>query len=202
MEKNTIYNFTTAKIARILGTRDEGAQKAELAELRRGVGKEPGELPVLWGAFLEGMPEEMLSVSGEASHAEWSIYTALTLFALHQQGHDPDKEPMHRKENSFGKAVYGLVAASNPKGKEEEDSVKARILRRFNMVATSPERTEMAHHLRGMIQLLSAASIPLDYGRLAEDLYWYQFPKSRTKVRLHWGQDFYMYMHRKEDNNE
>lgn len=191
MDKNTISNYTTAKIARILGNHDQGAQKAQLAELRRGVGKEPGDMPALWGAFLEGIPEELVSVSGTASPAEWSIYTALTLFALHQQGHDPNTDPMHQKGNSFGRAVAGIATS--------EDEEK-RILRRFNMIATSTERTETAHHLRGMIQLLGAAGISLDYGALAEDLYWYQFLNSQAKVRLRWGQDFYM--NRKDDNHE
>ena len=48
------------------------------------------------------------------------------------------------------------------------------MLRRFNALATAEEITEISHHLRGMIQLLSAAKrwrIPLDYPRLAADLY-------------------------------
>lgn len=182
MEKHAISNYTSEKIARILSKADHGAQKALLAELRRGVGKEPGELPMLWGTLLEGIPQELTSLSGAASAAEWSIYTALTLFALHQQGHDPQSEPMHESGKSFGSAVAALAPTE-----EEQD----RVLRRFNMLATSTERTETSHHLRGIVQLLSASGIPLDYGALAENLYWYQFPEAQAKVRLLWGQDFY-----------
>lgn len=191
MKKQEIYSYTVQKIGRILNHKEPGVQKAQLAELRRGIGREPGDLPMLWGALLEGMPEPFTSASGEASPAEWSIYTALTLFALHQQGHDPHNAPMHKSGTSFGSAVSALVTS------EDEQQ---RILRRFNMVATSTERTETAYHLRGLIQLLHAAAIPLDYGKLAEDLYWYQFPQSQAKVRLRWGQDFYR--NRKDDNDE
>ena len=48
-----------------------------------------------------------------------------------------------------------------------------------------------AHHLRGLIQLLRAEEIPLDYVHLAENLYDFQNPDSRPGVRLEWGQDFY-----------
>lgn len=191
MEKHIIRNYTASRIYKILGNSDQGAQKAQLAELRRGVGKEPGDLPALWGVFLDEIPQELVNVSGKASHAEWSIYTALTLFALHQQGHDPKTDPMHEAGKTFGSAVAELVTS------EDEEQ---RILRRFNMIATSTERTETVHHLRGIIQLLSVAAIPLDYGALAEDLYWYQFPESQTKTRLRWGQDFYM--NRKVENHE
>lgn len=191
MEKHAIKQYTSARITGILGTHDLGFQKAQLAELRRGIGKEPGELPSLWGAFLDGIPQELMNASGEASHAEWSIYTALTLFALHQQGHDPKTDPMHEAGKTFGSAVAELVTS------EDEEQ---RILRRFNMIATSTERTETAHHLRGIIQLLSVADIPLDYGALAEDLYWYQFPESQANTRLRWGQDYYR--NRKVENHE
>ena len=46
-------------------------------------------------------------------------------------------------------------------------------LRRFNALATAEEITEISHHLRGMIQLLSAAKdggIPLDYPQLAAEV--------------------------------
>lgn len=191
MEKNMVKKYTASRIFLILGNGDQGAQKAHLAELRRGIGKEPGELPALWGAFLEDIPQELLNPNGEISYAEWSIYTALTLFALHQQGHDPKESPMYLSGKTFGAAVAELVTS------EDEEQ---RILRRFNMAATSTERAEMAHHLRGIIQLLRAESIPLDYGTLAEDLFWYQFPESQAKVRLRWGQDYYM--NRKVENHE
>lgn len=191
MERNMVKNHTASRIFKILGNGDKGAQKAQLAELRRGIGKEPGELPMLWGAFLEDIPQDLLSHSDEASYAEWSIYTALTLFALHQQGHDTQDSPMHISGKSFGAAVAELVT---------DDNNEQRVLRRFNMMATATERTEMAHHLRGIIQLLREESIPLDYGILAEDLFWYQFPEFQAKVRLRWGQDYYI--NRKVENHE
>lgn len=63
----------------------EPQRRAELAELRRGVGRQPGDLPALWGALLADMPEQLQGSNGP-SKAEWAVYTALTLFALHQQG--------------------------------------------------------------------------------------------------------------------
>ena len=70
----------------------EHPRKAALANLRRGVGRVPGDLPELWGSFLLGMPQELQSINGEPTRAEWSIYLALTLYAMHQQGNElPEK---------------------------------------------------------------------------------------------------------------
>ena len=55
------------------GTLDLGSSKAQLAQLRRGVGKRPGELPELWGIFLRNMPEELMGKEGRPSYAEWAI---------------------------------------------------------------------------------------------------------------------------------
>jgi CRISPR system Cascade subunit CasB len=57
---------------------------------------------------------------------------------------------------------------------------------------------EVSHHLRGLIQLLKAGNIPLDYPSLAEDLYQFQFPEMKDSVRLQWGRQFY----RIRDNEE
>lgn len=151
-----------------------------LAELRRGVGKEPGELPQLWQYVLYQLPPEMEGRYGP-SREEWAIYLALTLFSLHQQGRT---KSMMEKGLSLGKAIARLVKRGDEFGEE-------RVTRRFTMVAGSSDIKGLSVHLRGVIQLLKSEEIPLDYGRLASDLYMFQSPSMRAKVLLQWGQDYY-----------
>ena len=141
----------------------------------------PGEMPQLWGFFLDGMPEEWMG-DRDPSRTEWAVYTALTLFALHQQGQDPEKEWMSQSGATLGKSAARLI------GSEEDEG---RISRRFYALATAASMEELSHHMRGMVQLLCSKGIPLDYPALAEDLFWYQQPKFQAQVRLRWGQDFY-----------
>ena len=75
--------FTKKKISQLL--EQSGSNSGILAQLRRGIGKEPGEMPQLWGYFLQDMPEEFFG-RDEPSRAEWAVYSAVTLFSLHQQG--------------------------------------------------------------------------------------------------------------------
>lgn len=160
--------------------------KASLARLRRGIGKKPGELPELWGDFLQDMPEvfysDFVSAFGSPSCAEWAAYIALTLYALHQQGRAVDTESVQQDGRSLGMAAAELV-------KDEEDM--ERIWRRFCKVAAADDMAELSYYLRGMVQLFRANGIGLDYVKLAGDLYDYQFPDRADRIRLRWGEDFY-----------
>ena len=187
MAEQTIQTTIRAYVARRLRWLQglpEHPQKAALANLRRGVGCVPGDLPELWGTFLQDFPPELESKSGAPTRGEWAIYMALTLYALHQQGHALPKENMHQEGARFGCAVRRLV---KPNEKPEESS----ILRRFNALATASAMPERAQHLRGIVQLLRANGVPLDYVQLAADMYELQFPTGAQRVRLRWGQDFY-----------
>ena len=182
-EISQIKAFTERKIQRILNDPSDSAARAAMARLRRGIGHTPGELPELWGDFLLDMPEELLGSGSYTSRAEWAIYTALTLFAFHQQSKSRDAEPMHRQGNSLGTAAGSLI-----KGENNED--RERIARRFYPVAMASDMTELAVRLRALVSLLRSEGIALDYARLAADLYLFQIPSRADGVKLRWGEDF------------
>ncbi|MEG2950516.1 MAG: type I-E CRISPR-associated protein Cse2/CasB [Clostridia bacterium] len=181
-----IANLTSEYVAKQIGwlCHAQHASAAALAKLRRGIGRAPGEMPELWEATLQGLPEELLSKNGQPTRGEWASYTALTLFALHQQGKDMQSDLMSQSGVGLGKAIRKLV-----RSKDDEERVK----RRFDACATSADIVELSNHLRGMVQLLKAAGIALDYPALAKDLYLYQFPPYQSSVRLRWGQDYYLF---------
>ena len=174
--------FVRRKIGWLLNSKNESATRAMLAKLRRGIGKPPGSMPDLWPFTLDGLPESLGRKTGGPTKGEWAVHTALTLFALHQQGKDLGKSCMHQEGATLGISTHRLVERP-----EEEDRIK----HRFDAVATSQAPEEFAHHLRGIIQLLRDKGIPLDYSVLTEDLYRFQFPEARDTVRLRWGRDFY-----------
>ena len=176
-----VYRHVKSRIESIFGMADRGAGKGMLANLRRGIGKEPGELPELWGMIFERMPDEIIDAG-----AEWAVYTALTLYALHQQG---KAENVHADGISFGTAAKELV--------QNEDD-RDRILKRLNLVATAPSPKDLAYHLRGIIQLLKGTEARLDYARLAKELYLFRYPEEANRIRLSWARDFY----RQSNQNE
>lgn len=186
-----VKKFVSQKLTRLEKNKENSTGKAELAALRRGVGRCPGELPELTGAFLNEMPEELIGYGTEPSYAEWAVYTALTLYALHQQG---QSQPMHVAGQKLGAAIRRLMPSGTP---EENPS----ILARFNQMAVSADIAELAQHLRGIITLMRADSISLDYVDLAGDLYAYQYDDNRISLRLKWGRDFYRMPQSPKDAN-
>ena len=108
-QRNQLVRNDVARRLHRLQNLPEHRQKAVLANLRRGVGRVPGALPELWGIFLQDLPEPLESKTGVPTPGEWAIYLALTLYALHQQGHALPNESMHREGVRFGRAVRGLV---------------------------------------------------------------------------------------------
>ena len=186
-----VYRITARKIERLNSISDIGAGKGILAELRRGVGKHPGEMPELWGMIFDDIPEEMLGKE-RASDAEWAVYTALTLYALHRQGSDGD---VFIKNVSVGKAAAGLV--------DSEDDMQ-RVINRLNLVVTAVSREDLAYHLRGLIQLFRSRSISLDHALLAKEIYLFGNEDIANDIKLRWGRDFFCAVNNKtkgENNN-
>lgn len=177
----SVAQVTAQKLMQLYNQRGERSFRGILANLRRGVGHAPGEMPQLWGFFLDKIPEKWMG-DQEPSKEEWAVYTAITLFALHQQGKNPETEWMNQPDAALGKSVAKLIGSAD----DEE-----RVSRRFHTLATASSMEELSHYLRTMVQLLRGQNIPLDYPALAEDLYWYQRPEHQAHIRLRWGQDFY-----------
>lgn len=183
-------NKINADIARFMQERIQRFvhSKAALAQLRRGIGKEPGELPGLLGFVLP--TEEITSWREGEEMAEKAIYTALTLYAFHQQGRENcvstglvGEDTSVSSRNSFGHSIRRLV---RQKGNEDA------VLRRFNKVLSAKDLTELAIHARGLIGLLRKENISLDYPSFAIDLYWFQQSDTRRSTLLKWGKDYYM----------
>ena len=100
-------------------------------------------------------------------------------------GEDEKKRAM-----SFGGAVAKLI--------RPDRSNEQAVTRRFNAVATALGFEELAYHARGLIQLLKAGDIPMDYPQFAQDLFYYQLPNGANRVRLKWGEDFYRVQFKEE----
>ncbi|GGO06522.1 hypothetical protein GCM10010116_12820 [Microbispora rosea subsp. aerata] len=166
---------------------DHSAAVAALARLRRGAGRLPADAPDLWGvAGIERLyGEQGLSERDSEQvrdRAESALFVAVTLYALHQQSRRTDR--MHRPRANLGAAVRQLM----PKGGIDEP-----IRRRFVRAGTATSLDALAYRLREIVSLLRGASIPLDYGLLARQLYQAQQPDGLRQVRQSWGRAFHAY---------
>jgi CRISPR system Cascade subunit CasB len=191
MSEQVIIGFICRKIK--LLDEETSRSKALLAKLRRGVGKQPGALPDIWGITLADMPDDWTSRGGKPSRAEYAVHTALTLYALHRQGKTRSMNT-EDKRMTFASAAAWLI-------KKDENRFDA-VKRRFDAVATALEFTELAYHARGIVQLLKAEDISMNYPAFAQDLLYFQYPDIADSIRLRWGEDFYRNTNREEDKEE
>ena len=152
--------------------------RAQLAELRRGISRTPGDLPEIWS--LTDVPSDDLTGTTPTAK-EWAVHITMCLYALQQQGRNT---PAHVPGRPFGQAIRSLAG---------NDAEKSPIWRRFTAAMLAQDITGIRDHLQGIVgQMHSAkAYTPFDYAALADDLVALQYPQARSGVRLRWQRDFY-----------
>lgn len=189
MSRKDVEFFVVGKINRLIKESESSEGKSIMASLRRGVGKKPGEIPDTFGIILLDMPDSFLSRDGTPTKEEWSVYGALTLYALHQQGNNMTTHLMHQSDaGSIGTALSKLAST------EGDVNAIGRMMQRLKALVNSSDVEGFIYHLRGCIQLFSREMIPLDYGNLAGDIYEFQNISKKSALGLRWGQDFYRYI--------
>lgn len=163
--------------------RDASSAVGRLAQLRRGAGKLPEDVPELWGLTgADRLYQEQTLSEAQATRAENAAFLAITLYALHQQSRPNQR--MHSPRIDLGEAVRRLM----PPGEIDEP-----IRRRFVRVGTAASMDVLAYRLREIISLLRRDSIPLDYALLARQLYDAHTPDGLARVRRSWGRSFHAY---------
>lgn len=160
--------------------------KGQLADLRRSLGAAGAADPRSWAIVLDRLPTSLHGARQDTlatpTRAERAALTALSTYAVHQQS---QRDPMHRRGVRLGEATrvvaHQRARADAPGGLDEATIDR---LHRVSMAQTHELR---AQSLRALVQLMRGVGQPLDYGRLAEDLYWMQDLRHATKVHLAWG---------------
>lgn len=166
-----------------LSPKRNGTVDSRLAQLRHAATSAPGASAAIWDLTLDGVPHPGRTDAPSAT--ERAAHTACTLYALHQQA---KRTPMFVDGISIGHAMRRLVRSQNA-GADPAREGSLRL--RFDALMTAESYEELAYHLRGLVQQLRAADVPLDYARLAEDLVHLQRPDRVAGVRIRWGRDYH-----------
>lgn len=154
---------------------NESRARGEMAALRKGANKAPGEVPEIW----ELTRVQVADNAGDApTREETAVHAAMTMYAVHQQS---KTDPMFRPGVGLGQAARELVGRD-----EENPSARAR----FNALVTSATIAELRHHVRSFVSQLRARGIGLDHAMLADDLVDFQRPGGAKDVRLRWARQY------------
>lgn len=166
----------------------EAGARAVLSQLRAAASGDPG---AAWGISEYLIPERDyhpgslrsdVENSASADRAETAIHIAMTSYASLQQAGD---KPMHVKGRSLGTAARLLGA--HP----DESMDRGKVWARLSKLAQAQSVSGLQWQLRGLTSLLKRRGIGLDIGQLADDLYFWQFPSSRTTVQRSWSRAFF-----------
>lgn len=172
--------------------KDTPSAVARLAQLRRGAGKAPEEVPELYGLTgTEKLYDEGPLRGKDEERATYALHMAVTLHALHQQSQR--SKPMHRPGYELGAAVRMLM----PPG-EINEPLRVRFVR----VGTATSAGVLAYRLREIVLLLRRESIPLDYAMLADQLERVLDPRRAPQVRQEWGRGFHAWRRKKDEGSD
>ncbi|MFD3685732.1 type I-E CRISPR-associated protein Cse2/CasB [Nocardiopsis sp. NPDC058631] len=170
--------------------KDLSAAVATLAKLRRGAGKPIEAVPELVGLTLDHRFYEAFAPQDPRTEAaEAAAHEALTLYALHQQS--KRERGMHKRGSGLGGAVRRLM----PGGDIDEP-----LRKRFVQAGSAADHATRLDRLRGIVSLLRAQDIPLDYGLLADQLHDARTPAGAARVRRAWGRGFQAYRSEQTDD--
>ncbi|MGW3355604.1 type I-E CRISPR-associated protein Cse2/CasB [Streptomyces bungoensis] len=170
---------------------------AALARLRRGAGREAGQLPDLWALIdtgpLHKTPDGARPLNeSELTRAEDALHVALTLYALHQQSRRAGMYQAGRPDRPRG---LGAAVRRMMKPGEIDGPVHKRLVR----AGTAPDLAVLAQRLRDIVVLLRREDIELDYAQLAGQLYTWQWPGGADTVRREWGRSFHAWHDKRAD---
>ena len=137
--------------------------KSMRAQFRHASSISPGEDPILWGWLVSNLNPELQGSGENVSYAEYAIYITLSMLTI---------GPENDGQNTLAEAA----ALSEIKR------------HKLSTVETAADIKEMQIELRGLIRLIASKGYAFNYGKLAEDIYSWQFNK--TKIARKWEREY------------
>lgn len=222
MTKATMTNEVTWGTQQIIEQLYNGGHpnKGVLAGLRQATNMTHPKAQVAWPimmATVSTMPTEIsnkiLSKNGQPTKAERSIYAAIRLYAIYQQGiaepvygridwkkadkdrkdqaePEPDKVVVDQpKKLLTGQTLFQALAQLRL-----NSQLKEALDRRVETLLASTNIEAILDALGHLVSMLKARSrdVRVDYGQLARDFYQIQLGYvAANRVRLRWGQQYF-----------
>lgn len=198
---NIAYNTAKSILIKLDSTRDASSTKALLANMRNSADKDISNNVDALAYVFSNLSYGEDDRGGELSYMEQAIFTAIQMYAIHQQsnvesvlkfGNNDENESREKKyKANIGDALATLRS-------DESESID----KRFNAMITATNFNKLSYHLRQMIKILKSKSdAKVDYAKLAEDLYWFMIGR-KEEVRLSWARSYYKYRKNEEMKGE
>lgn len=200
---NIAYNTAKSILIKLDSTRDASSTKALLANMRNSADKDISNNVDALAYVFSNLSYGEDDRGGELSYMEQAIFTAIQMYAIHQQSNvesvlkfgNDDENESEEKKNKYKANIGDALATLRS---DESESID----KRFNAMITATNFNKLSYHLRQMIKILKSKSdAKVDYAKLAEDLYWFMIGR-KEEVRLSWARSYYKYRKNEEMEGE
>lgn len=191
-QSRAIGGYVAQKVARLQANllgKGPGVSsaRAALAQLRRLSGSGLSSWVRAGEVLFDGMPDLDLSEKSE-ERMMGSVKASLCLYAYHQQSKNEHMALVRHagdggRSQSFGESCRCLVVRNS--------KLSAGVSRRLSSAEAATSIAGVEQCLRGIVFLLREEGVPVDYGRLARDLYSLQFEGMHDQIFMRWARDYY-----------
>lgn len=121
------------------------------------------------------------------------MYTAIRLYAIHQQGREPFASgASYKAESADGLTLFAALASLR-----RDETTRAALDRRVQALLGTTNVNSVINSITHLVEILKASTPnqKIDYPRLAGDLYLFQTGfRQANQVRLAWGQQYYRFI--------
>lgn len=179
--------------------------KASLSALRSAATIDGYRAQKVWPIFLSNLDEKWLSKNGKATREETAIFSAVRMYALHQQASDScvfgrrnysDK----KDEKTDGRELFEALNLLK-QGTDSHEALDRRVQALLGTNNISATIDQLIH----LMQIIKSkkTGIQIDYARLAGDLYRFQLGyRQANEVRLRWGEQYYRTFKKLDTNQQ
>ncbi|WP_317695757.1 type I-E CRISPR-associated protein Cse2/CasB [Xylocopilactobacillus apis] len=200
MKQNEIKNVTGSIIHILHGT---ASYRGVLASIRGAASFNSPRAQPAWPIIMKALREDLLGRNGQPSYAENAVYSALRMYAIHQQGSDEFVYgPIDYKDDSNSESEIkddekpepGIEIFTALGELRHNEDLEVALDRRVRQTLSTTDINSVVNSLNHLVGIIKSKKlkIKIDYAKLAQDLYWFQMSyESANSVRLSWGQQYY-----------
>ncbi len=169
---------------------DGNPNKAVLSSARGAASMTNRRAQGVWPIMLANLDAKFLSRTGQPTHAEVAVYSAIHFYAIHQQGKTQFVYgPANQTDETKGKTLFSALADLR-----KNEKTRTALDRRVQPLLATTNVNSVINSIEHLVEILKASNWEqkIDYARLAQDLYRFQGSyEQANSVRLLWGQQYF-----------
>lgn len=183
--------------------------KGLLSNLRNSTSINDRYATKLWPLiFSEVQNDKILSNTGKPTPGEIAIYTSLRCYAIMQQGTEEQVFGIINVDENV-QSLFSALSQLNKQMNKNDESARTSLDKRVDATLAMANEASVINSILHLVRILhsqnNVENIKINFGQLANDLYFFQMSRSQArKVALRWGQNYYFAYNKdsKGDKNE